>query len=238
MDNAHAEMLVTTLPDDTLLMVVGALRIQGFDTVGDIMNEQADEQADVVRALWRDPEDPGIFDPRCTCTLRVSNPIYPDEQEARRIDFSRAVACPVHAGTPPERHTFMVTVGGCTNDEAHRVMTERLGSDEDYGFEYTLDWDEEAVALARRASFSPQRATDVALSINTISSAHFTRRPDDTITGVVNDASTGIEFDVRLSGDVCIWHVSDDDGATYEAPSLQRALQCAIEANTPGGTTT
>lgn len=238
MDNAHAEMLVTTLPDDTLLMVVGALRIEAMDRVAELLDLTTDEQADVVRALWRDgDDDPGVFDPSCTCTLRIYNPAYPDQPEARRIDFSRAVACPVHAGALPERHSFIVTVGGCTHDEAHRVMTERLGHDEDYGFEYTLDWDEESVALTRRASFSPERATDVALSINTISSARFNRRPDGTVTGVAFDSSTDIEFDVRLSGDD-VWYVSDDDSAIYEDASLQRALQRAIAANTPGGTTT
>jgi hypothetical protein len=79
------------------------------------------------------------------------------------------------------------------------------------------------------ADSSPERARDVALSINSVRSAHFTRR-NDTITGVVYDGSTGIEFDVRLSGDV--WYLNDDEGRVYEHTVLERAILRAIEANT------
>jgi hypothetical protein len=37
-------------------------------------------------------------------------------------------------------HNFVVTLTGCTQDEAEQVMAERLGYDEDYGFDYGLDW--------------------------------------------------------------------------------------------------
>lgn len=37
-------------------------------------------------------------------------------------------------------HTFTVTVSDCTYDEALTVMAERIGPDEDYGFDYTIDW--------------------------------------------------------------------------------------------------
>lgn len=37
-------------------------------------------------------------------------------------------------------HTFMVTISGCTREQAEQVMRERIGSDEDYGFEYTVGW--------------------------------------------------------------------------------------------------
>lgn len=229
MDNAHAEMLVATLPDDTLLMVVGALRIETIDRyLSDRLDLTADAEAGVVRALWRNDEDPGIFDPRCTCTLRISNPTYPDQPEARRIDFSRAVACPVHADAVVERHRFTVTVDGCTHDEAHRVMTERLGHDEDYGFEYGLDWGEESITPWHRVH--PGAIEASALSISTVSAARFGRSQDGTVKGVVADGLTGIEFDVRLSGDD-VWYVNDDDGVTYEDASLQRALTRAIEAN-------
>lgn len=36
---------------------------------------------------------------------------------------------------------FTVTVDCETQAEADQVMAERLGCDEDYGFEYTVDWD-------------------------------------------------------------------------------------------------
>ena len=38
------------------------------------------------------------------------------------------------------KHQFIVTVEGCTLDEANTVMAERLSYDEDYGFDYTVDW--------------------------------------------------------------------------------------------------
>jgi predicted RNA-binding Zn-ribbon protein involved in translation (DUF1610 family) len=37
-------------------------------------------------------------------------------------------------------HTYMVTVTGCSRKQADRVMRERLGHDEDYGFNYNLNW--------------------------------------------------------------------------------------------------
>ena len=42
--------------------------------------------------------------------------------------------------TNPTTHTFTVTVSGCDYTQAHVVMAERIGHDEDYGFDYTLEW--------------------------------------------------------------------------------------------------
>lgn len=39
-----------------------------------------------------------------------------------------------------DRHPFTVTVTGCAYDQALQVMAERIGPDEDYGFDYTIDW--------------------------------------------------------------------------------------------------
>jgi hypothetical protein len=79
------------------------------------------------------------------------------------------------------------------------------------------------------ADSSPERARDVALSINSVRSAHFTRRNDDAITGVVFDGSTGIEFDVR--SELGAWLVSDDDGRIFNDEVLERAILRAIETN-------
>lgn len=35
-------------------------------------------------------------------------------------------------------HTFVVTVSGCTPEQAQQVMLERICYDEDYGFDYTI----------------------------------------------------------------------------------------------------
>ncbi len=37
-------------------------------------------------------------------------------------------------------HDFVVSVSGCSREEAEQVMGERCGPAEDYGFEYTVDW--------------------------------------------------------------------------------------------------
>lgn len=42
----------------------------------------------------------------------------------------------------PQAHTFTVTVQADTHEQATRVMAERFGYDEDYGFDYTVDWSE------------------------------------------------------------------------------------------------
>lgn len=38
------------------------------------------------------------------------------------------------------KHSFVVTVECDTAEQAEQVMAERIGPDEDYGFEYTIDW--------------------------------------------------------------------------------------------------
>lgn len=37
-------------------------------------------------------------------------------------------------------HTYLVTVSGCTADQAGQVMNERLAEDEDYGFFYEIGY--------------------------------------------------------------------------------------------------
>lgn len=39
-------------------------------------------------------------------------------------------------------HKFMVTVEGCDRAQARQVIAERIGYDEDYGFDYRIDWKE------------------------------------------------------------------------------------------------
>lgn len=38
-------------------------------------------------------------------------------------------------------HQFIVTVSGCSREEAELVMTTRMGYDEDYGFDYEVSYD-------------------------------------------------------------------------------------------------
>ena len=40
-------------------------------------------------------------------------------------------------------HTFTVTVQGCTREQAQKVMDERILHDEDYGFDYEVDYESE-----------------------------------------------------------------------------------------------
>ena len=41
-------------------------------------------------------------------------------------------------------HTFVVTVSGCTPEQAAQVIAERINHDEDYGFEYSIGYEEKA----------------------------------------------------------------------------------------------
>lgn len=229
MTNPHAEML-RALPDDTFLFTVNALRIVAMDRVSAMLDINSDEQADIVRAVAVDPEDPGLFNPDCTGVPALEGSAVEDPAQ-RRVKIVHSGPCPVH-----DDHEYTVTVHGCTQAQADQVMAERLEHDEDYGFPYRVTWSsvtDDHSALP--PSMSAQRAQDVALSINTVSSAHFTKRHDG-MSGVVYDTSTGIEYDVRLSGDD-VWYVNDDEGRTYEHTVLERAILRAIEANRGGSQT-
>ena len=39
-------------------------------------------------------------------------------------------------------HTFMVTISGCTREQAEQVIQERIDPEENYGFKYTIGWTE------------------------------------------------------------------------------------------------
>lgn len=55
-------------------------------------------------------------------------------------------ACPVFVpndpNRPPDEWWFRVKVIGCTSEQANKVMAERIDYDEDYGFEYTIKWED------------------------------------------------------------------------------------------------
>jgi hypothetical protein len=72
-----------------------------------------------------------------------------------------------------------------------------------------------------------EKATEVALSIPSIKSAHFTER-NGQISGVAYDESSGVEFDVRTDGKIH-WNVNDDEGRNFRGILLRTALTRAIE---------
>lgn len=41
----------------------------------------------------------------------------------------------------PLTHTYTVTVDGCPKEQADEVMANRISVDEDYGFDYAIDWE-------------------------------------------------------------------------------------------------
>lgn len=41
-----------------------------------------------------------------------------------------------------EEHSYIVTITGCTKEEADQVIAERIDHDEDYGFEYSVGFEE------------------------------------------------------------------------------------------------
>lgn len=45
-------------------------------------------------------------------------------------------------------HTFTVTISGCTPEQAAQVIAERIGHDEDYGFPYTIRYEEAQTSTA------------------------------------------------------------------------------------------
>ena len=45
-------------------------------------------------------------------------------------------------------HTFVVTISGCTPEQAAQVIAERIGHDEDYGFPYTIRYEEAQTSTA------------------------------------------------------------------------------------------
>lgn len=73
------------------------------------------------------------------------------------------------------------------------------------------------------------RATQAALNIRTVKHVRLSTREHGGLGGTVYDESVGIEFDVRTDG--CKWNVNDDDGRTFSAFTLRRALRKAIAAN-------
>lgn len=49
-----------------------------------------------------------------------------------------------------QSHTFLVTIDGCTEEEAEQVISERTLYDEDYGFDYTISTEKhQALNLSR-----------------------------------------------------------------------------------------
>lgn len=69
----------------------------------------------------------------------VGNAAYEDDITARCTDEAG------HSGpctwAKPSRFRYVVTVDAETQEQADQVMLERVGYDEDYGFDYSIKWD-------------------------------------------------------------------------------------------------
>jgi hypothetical protein len=77
------------------------------------------------------------------CIDAYRNGIEPGEsacEDRARGLFWTGSSRPHGAAVETDDHAFLVVVKGCTALEAERVMVERIGPDEDYGFDYTIDW--------------------------------------------------------------------------------------------------
>jgi hypothetical protein len=101
--NPHAEVVLGTLPDDTLILVADALRVRAMDAVGEIVGIDSDDAADALRAMAYDPEDPGLFRPDCTgafvTTLRYG--ATSDDPIERRVALHHdGDTCPIHELVP------------------------------------------------------------------------------------------------------------------------------------------
>ena len=58
-------------------------------------------------------------------------------------DEELAAASPEYA--EHRQHRFIVIVTGCTKEQAKQVLAERLDHDEDYGFDYSVQWGDRRV---------------------------------------------------------------------------------------------
>jgi hypothetical protein len=59
----------------------------------------------------------------------------------------RAAAAALAPQGPEDAHAYVVTVTGCTADQADQVMAERLGCDEDYGFDYRIEYGQQPLQV-------------------------------------------------------------------------------------------
>lgn len=92
-----------------------------------IKREQAQEVADGLKGVQ------GIYFTASGPSVSLSGTV--DPETARKIHaFLEAL------NESPDSNTFPVTVFGCTREQAAEVLRERLGHDEDYGFDYALSW--------------------------------------------------------------------------------------------------
>lgn len=87
-----------------------------------------------------------VLDRRTTSGLAV-NQVLPKKISALFYNPCIAARCALAKAAQSERspsapiaHTFHVHITGCTRGQAERVLRERLGHDEDYGFDYQLNF--------------------------------------------------------------------------------------------------
>ena len=96
-----------------------------------------------LRQVWVHAEDGDeCNDPEITVTLKDGRPTgpatcYAHEEECIPLSEWRE-RHPVNGALP--MHEFIVTVSGCSRDDAEQVMAERINHDEDYGFDYEIGW--------------------------------------------------------------------------------------------------
>jgi hypothetical protein len=147
--------------------------------------------------------------------LPTYKPVDEDDSYAGTLNVAVSVALDAQDEVPTTHHALARLLLSCTDSPLPAKGTSITNDRE----------------LPPAAS-DPKRATDVALSINTVRSAEFrlTQGPNRAaMRGVVYDGSTGIEFDVRLEGDT--WYVNDDEGRDFANTVLETAILAAIEAN-------
>lgn len=65
------------------------------------------------------------------------DPAAPDWVREHRGPFTIRIR---RTSEPSDSYTFTVTISGCSPEQASQVMAERIGYDEDYGFDYTIKW--------------------------------------------------------------------------------------------------
>lgn len=110
-------------------------RIEGYDIERYATEE---EIALVTKTRWFINEEGTVYEhPEAT-----QREVYPNDDHVPYVtkEAAEAAAESLAAIADPPVFHFLVTVTAETREEAEQVMAERINPDEDYGFDYTIDW--------------------------------------------------------------------------------------------------
>ena len=90
-----------------------------------------------ARTRWFINEDGGVY----AHNEATQRDAFPNDDHVPYVTREGAeIAAAALAEGSPKVFRYLVTVEAETAEQAEQVMTERINVDEDYGFDYTIDW--------------------------------------------------------------------------------------------------